>query len=145
MPSVAPDPAATVVVLRDTPDGPEVFMVRRHDEARFMAGAHVFPGGRVEPDDLRDPDGPCLRGTDEAHRLPSDLPAREAMAFHVAAIRELFEEAGVLLAHGPLPSVGDVMESPDTATLGRLRADVHAGPCFKRSSQELVCGWITRP
>src|SRR5262245_34503259 len=44
-------PAATVLVLRDSPHGPEVFMVRRHVGTAFMGGAQVFPGGRVEHSD----------------------------------------------------------------------------------------------
>jgi 8-oxo-dGTP pyrophosphatase MutT (NUDIX family) len=69
-----PRPAATVVVLRDSPSGPEVLMVRRTRGASFMADAYVFPGGRVEPED----------GEGEA-------------AFPVAAARELREEAAVTL------------------------------------------------
>ena len=46
-----PRPAATVVVLRDSSSGPEVFMVRRHADTAFMGGAHVFPGGRVDQAD----------------------------------------------------------------------------------------------
>src|SRR3954471_3183546 len=44
-------PASTVLVLRDSPFGPEVFMVRRHEGTAFMGGAHVFPGGRVDAAD----------------------------------------------------------------------------------------------
>src|ERR1700687_520723 len=43
-----PRPAATVIVLRNGPAGPEVFLVRRHEGTPFMGGAHVFPGGRVD-------------------------------------------------------------------------------------------------
>ncbi|HEX4346244.1 MAG TPA: NUDIX domain-containing protein [Vicinamibacterales bacterium] len=72
-----PAPASTVVLLRDAPAGLEVFMVRRHEQLAFMGGAYVFPGGRVDAADRgpRDPDG-----------------------FRAAALRELFEEGGVLLA-----------------------------------------------
>ncbi len=68
-------PAATVMLLRDTPDGLEVFMLRRTNAAVFAGGMYVFPGGRVDP---ADGEG------DEA--------------FVVAAIRECYEECGVLLA-----------------------------------------------
>jgi 8-oxo-dGTP pyrophosphatase MutT (NUDIX family) len=70
----APRPAATVVVLRDSPSGPEVLMVRRTRGASFMADAYVFPGGRVEESD----------GAGDA-------------AFAVAAARELREEASITL------------------------------------------------
>jgi len=90
-------PAATVVVLRDSSAGPEIFMVRRHHAVAFMAGAHVFPGGRVDDGD-HDADPDWCDGTGEAVRQLADLPAGDALAYHVAAARELFEEVGVLLA-----------------------------------------------
>ncbi len=79
---VAPRPAASILLLRDGPAGLETFMVVRHHQIDFASGALVFPGGRMEPADaeivaaLADPLAP----------------------FKVAAIREAFEECGVLLA-----------------------------------------------
>ena len=92
-----PRPAATVVVLRDSSEGPEVFMVRRHADTAFMGGAHVFPGGRVDKADRDGDDGWCDGIAHAAGQLP-ELPPADAVAYHVAAARELFEEAGVLLA-----------------------------------------------
>jgi len=84
-----PWPAATVVLLRDAPGGPEALLVRRPPGVGFVPGAYVFPGGRVDDAD-RDP------------RLLEWLagvgPGAEDVAARVAAIRELFEEVGVLLA-----------------------------------------------
>src|SRR6478672_8496733 len=74
-----PRPASTVVVLRDAAGGPEVFLVRRHEGTAFMGGAYVFPGGRVDAGDHGGDSSWC----DGVER---------------AAARELFEEAGVLLA-----------------------------------------------
>ena len=95
-------PASTVVLLRG--EHPfEVFLVRRNDSIAFLGGAHVFPGGRV---DASDHSHDSLSGVrlqaDPAYaaitaRMP-DVPAEVAIAHHVAAVRELFEEAGVLLA-----------------------------------------------
>lgn len=83
-------PAATVLLLRDGPDGLEVFMVRRATHLGFAGGSHVFPGGRVDDADVRlvaDPDlCPPVSGVTDA-----------AMAFRIAAIRETFEESGILL------------------------------------------------
>ena len=91
-------PASTVVLARPLRSGFELFLVRRGDAIAFMGGAHVFPGGRVDPHDyLEDP----LRWCDGVPSVLARTPAAgatEAVAHHVAAVRELFEEAGVLLA-----------------------------------------------
>ena len=83
-----PLPAATVVILRDGRDGIEVFMVVRHREIDFASGALVFPGGKVDAGD--------------AHAAWADLapgaPVLPDRAFVVAAARETFEEAGLVLA-----------------------------------------------
>lgn len=82
--------AATVLLLRDGRAGLEVFMVVRHQQIDFASGALVFPGGKLADGD-RDP------------RLPSRCSGAEgldtdALALRVAALREAFEESGVLLA-----------------------------------------------
>jgi 8-oxo-dGTP pyrophosphatase MutT (NUDIX family) len=84
-------PAATIVLLRDGADGLEVFMVVRHHAIDFASGALVFPGGRVEEDDA------ALAADTALCRNPSGLDV-DAMAFRIAAIRETFEECGVLFA-----------------------------------------------
>ncbi len=87
---VAPVDAATVLLIRDSSDGIEVFMVVRHRKIDFAGGALVFPGGKVDPED----GDTSLEG----HRgMKGTLPSR-LMALRVAAIRETFEEASVLLA-----------------------------------------------
>jgi 8-oxo-dGTP pyrophosphatase MutT (NUDIX family) len=107
--AVDPRPASTVVVMRDGIDRPEIFMVRRHENTAFMGGAQVFPGGRVDPSDSEADEAWC-DGVDHAARQLRDIPRHEAVAYHVAAARELFEEAGVLLARtagGSFVSLGD--------------------------------------
>jgi len=110
-------PAATIMLLRDGPVGMEVFMVVRHHAIDFASGALVFPGGRVEDADheLAGKDWAAVDGLDP-----------EALAFRVAAIRETFEECGVLLAR---PYGTDRLI--DAATLKRLedqhRAALNAG------------------
>jgi 8-oxo-dGTP pyrophosphatase MutT (NUDIX family) len=100
---VATRDAATVLVLRESSSGPEVFFVKRSAGARFMGGAYVFPGGRLDDGD-RDPSVPCDLSADEAaQRLRDDDPAR-ALGLHVAALRECLEESGILLATAPVPS-----------------------------------------
>lgn len=87
---VTPVDASTVLVVRDSKDGIEVFMVVRHRNADFAGGALVFPGGKVDPGD----DDPNLEGR---RGMKGTLPQR-LMALRVAAIRETFEEASILLA-----------------------------------------------
>jgi 8-oxo-dGTP pyrophosphatase MutT (NUDIX family) len=98
----APRQAATVVLLRDGSAGLEVYLLRRVSAMAFAAGMHVFPGGSV---DGRDSDvSPAWAGPSAAEwsvRLGCDEPMARALVR--AAVRETFEEAGVLLAG---PSVG---------------------------------------
>ena len=116
--SVAARPASTVVLLR--PAEPfEVFLVRRSDSIAFMGGAHVFPGGRVDATDRLDDIEATSDGMTAAVARMSDVPADVAVAHHVAALRELFEEAGVLLAR-PLTA-------RSTSQLERHRRELLAG------------------
>lgn len=89
---VTPRPAATLLLLRDAPGGPEILMTRRSLRASFAPGAWVFPGGVVEDGDRL----AIRRGLVTVRR---DQPG-EMLPFGVAALREAFEELGVLLAHG---------------------------------------------
>ena len=103
--------AATVVLLRDSPSGPEAFLLRRVRGMAFAAGMTVFPGGAVDP---RDADaavgwvGPPLSDW----TTPFDADEALARALLCAAVRETFEESGVLLAG---PSAGEVTstDGPD--------------------------------
>src|SRR6187431_3226639 len=79
-----PRPAATVVLLRPGPTGPEILLTQRPAAMAFAGDMFVFPGGGVDE-------------ADADARLAGGPPAADA-PFAVAAIRELFEEAGVLLA-----------------------------------------------
>lgn len=94
-----PAAAATVMVVRDGPAGLEVLLVRRHGNSGVLGGVHVFPGGKLDAADLEaDPlalDRPaevCLGGLCEP-----GLDAGTALGLHVAALRETFEECGLLL------------------------------------------------
>ncbi len=91
-------PAATVMLLRDGNHGLEVCMLRRNLKSDFVGGAYVFPGGAVDPADGEPEVAPLCNGRsdDEASRALG-LPTN-GLAFWVAAVRETFEEAGLLLA-----------------------------------------------
>src|SRR5690606_10886860 len=94
-------PAATVMLVRDGADGLEVFMVRRNPRSEFVAGAFVFPGGAVDDHDSH-PSVPdhCTDLSDARASHALGLP-NGGLAYWVAAIRETFEECGLLLAYGP--------------------------------------------
>jgi 8-oxo-dGTP pyrophosphatase MutT (NUDIX family) len=103
--AVTPFPGATVMVVRDGDDGLEVLVHRRSDELEFVPGAHVFPGGKVEPED-NDPHptaGPCPTDAEASAQIGVDSGG---LAYWVAAARELYEEAGLLLADGPTGPAG---------------------------------------
>jgi 8-oxo-dGTP pyrophosphatase MutT (NUDIX family) len=93
---IAPErPASTVVLLRPAASRFEVLLVRRHENVRFMGGAHVFPGGSVDPgDEPADANALVQRLAPAIARMDGIAPAH-AVALHVAAARELFEESGV--------------------------------------------------
>jgi 8-oxo-dGTP pyrophosphatase MutT (NUDIX family) len=95
--------AASVVMLRDGPAGVEVFLVKRHGLSDVLGGAYVFPGGKVDAQDARLDmqtrlDAP-LHALHAALGEP-ELGELEAAAIYIAALREAFEETGVLYAHG---------------------------------------------
>ena len=115
-------PAATVMLVRDADGGGvEVFMVRRTAAAAFAAGLYVFPGGRVDDAD-GGPEIAALRrpaSTTPRRRRRSDVPSG-GLAYWVAAIRECFEEAGLLLARAT--GGGRRVPATSTATGGRCTA-----------------------
>ena len=83
-------PAATVLLLREGEGGVEVFMVVRHHQIDFASGALVFPGGKLDASDAADDLAAHCRGADGLTAVQRSL--------RVGAIREAFEESGVLLA-----------------------------------------------
>jgi len=103
---VPPRPAATVLLLRDAKDGVEVLMTRRSPTASFAPGAYVFPGGTIDAADAQVHDIAAHRPGQEGQRLTQA----------VAAIRESFEELGVLLARH---ADGRAADAQDVAALDR--------------------------
>ncbi|MFJ8000147.1 NUDIX hydrolase [Streptomyces sp. NPDC096310] len=106
--AVTPRRAATVMLLRDEPGGPAVHMLRRRTSMAFAAGAYAYPGGGVDPRDDDRLVGWAGPGRDVwARRLGVDPAAAQAIV--CAAVRETYEEAGVLLAgRTPDTVVGDI-------------------------------------
>ena len=138
---VATRPAATVLLLRDAPgnaEGIEVLMTRRSDKASFAPGAYVFPGGGIDVLDAQSHTAADRRPTQ------SDLHLTQA----IAAIRESFEELGVLLArHADGPRKGLMADAQDIAAIDRHQPFV--AQCTARGlrlaadSVFMLAHWIT--
>ncbi|NIC41344.1 NUDIX domain-containing protein [Aquabacterium sp. A08] len=137
--SDTPRPAASVVLLRDGADGLEVLLLRRHQNSGVLGGWYVFPGGKLDPADH----GP---GWDGALDLPPaalherlaepDTPAATALGLHVAALREMHEEAGVLLTEA---APGAAPADPQ-----RLRTGLQAGTPWPQALAAAGLRWRTR-
>jgi 8-oxo-dGTP pyrophosphatase MutT (NUDIX family) len=112
-----PRHAATVVLLRDGDAGVEAYLLRRLGSMAFAGGMYVFPGGSVDP---RDGDADIAWEGPPASEWASVLSADErlARALVAAAVRETFEESGVLLA-SPLTEAGEHWKSEQAALLDR--------------------------
>jgi 8-oxo-dGTP pyrophosphatase MutT (NUDIX family) len=95
--AVRPRDAATLIIIRRDGPKPRVLMGRRHGGHDFMPDKWVFPGGRIDPADFRPPVAAELR-PEVAARLYKTAPPKRARAVALCAIRETFEEAGLLLA-----------------------------------------------
>lgn len=122
--SVVARDAATVLLARDAPVGVEVLLLERHRASRMAPGAYAFPGGRVEPADAPPDAERFCRGLTRdgaAAALRDVAPAERAIGFWVAALREAFEETGLLLA---CDAAGTPL-SPDGPTAERLAAHRH--------------------
>lgn len=138
-----PRPAATVVLLRDAAAGPEAYLLRRRTSMAFAAGMYAYPGGGVDPRDAEAELGWAGPGPQEwAERLGVD--ARTAQAVVCAAVRETFEEAGVLLAG---PDTESVAEPRDwSAERAALEAHELSFADFLRKEglllrSDLLAGW----
>lgn len=132
-----PRPAATVVLLRPSDRGPEVLLLRRNRTVGFVPGAYVFPGGRVETADAAPDVLARLRGLSveqAAGRLRLYEEGPSAIAYYVAAIREAFEETGILVATSTGEPAASAAASP------RIRAaqmELHRG---ERTFAEILAG-----
>jgi 8-oxo-dGTP pyrophosphatase MutT (NUDIX family) len=117
-------PAATVMLLRDGEHGLEVFVLQRTQAAAFARGQYVFPGGKVDRADHADELEPVCDGLDDAAASAGMGMDRGGLAWLVAAIRECFEEAGVLLARRR--EQADVLRFDSAETEAAFNAARHA-------------------
>lgn len=95
-PALRPKDAATLIIVRREADGPRVLMGKRHSGMAFQPNKFVFPGGRIDPGDERIKVGGDLRPEVLAKAVIGTTPSR-ARGLALAAVRETFEETGVLL------------------------------------------------
>ncbi len=126
------DYAATVMLLRNSARGMEVLLLERSGKSESFAGAFVFPGGKVDLHDAH-PDYAALYAghTDSDASQILSMP-RYGLAYWTGAIRECFEEAGILLAYD---RHGDLISFKDTAVKQRF-ADYRAG--LNNGTQKLL-------
>ena len=116
--------AATVVVMRDSPTGIEVLLLRRAERGDHSSGAWVFPGGVL---DAQDRDCAAFCGSlDDASASASMGMTEGGLDYYVAAIRECFEEAGLLLACGSDGHLVSLAGELGTE-MGHWRSRLHRG------------------
>lgn len=144
-----PVAAATVVLIRPGPDGPEILLTRRPSTMAFAANVHVFPGGRVDPSDA-DPTNPLARWLNPeaaATRLAGTLEPVAALAHHVAAVRETLEETGIRVDIGdlvPMTRWVTPESMPRRFDVRFFAAIVPAGTDIVTPSSEVAASrWIT--
>lgn len=109
-------PAATILLVRDGATGLEVFMVKRHHQIDFASGALVFPGGKLAPGDS----DPRLRALIDGAEAYDDAE----LALAACAIREAFEESGILLARRP--GASDLLSGDEVKVLDDCRVPLNA-------------------
>lgn len=149
-------PAATVVLMRDGAEGVETLLLRRARTAGFVPGAYVFPGGRVdradaEPDIVAHLDG--LDAETAATRLELADGDPPALAYYLAALREAFEETGILVGRRPDGSgPATAAESPEVDAvrnglmedrIGFAEALERMGCRLDGGAVEYLAHWIT--
>jgi 8-oxo-dGTP pyrophosphatase MutT (NUDIX family) len=138
-----PLPSATVMVLRDAPAGLEVLLVRRHANSGVLGGVHVFPGGKLDAAD-RSAGGLDLSPADCQRALNEPgLDLDTAVGLHVAALRETFEECGLLLGLAGLAA--DLRQVRERTLGGEAFATVLQAMAMPLAASGLVpwSRWVT--
>jgi 8-oxo-dGTP pyrophosphatase MutT (NUDIX family) len=119
--------AATVALLRNASAGLEVYLLQRSSEAVFSPNAHVFPGGALDDEDRAQSMNRWCGPFDRGHSCP--------LAYYIAAIRESFEEAGLLLAYDITGEMIRLDDPEVSERFGLHRKAMHAG----QRSLDAVC------
>ena len=155
--NMVPRPAATLVLVRDQDSGMEVLMIRRTQSAAFVGGAHVFPGGSVDAADASAELAAHCEGLDDIEASRVLELEQGGLAYWTAALRECFEEAGLLLAHDADGRYADLNDTQHLHVFEQWRESIRTG----RATLADLCGehglrlaagrlayfshWITQP
>ena len=138
-----PRDAATIVMLRDTPRGLEVFLVKRHGLSDVLGGAYVFPGGKLDPSDsLLDPQTHLDQDPNRLHAAlgEAQLDVRTAAGLYVAALREAFEESRVLFSQDVDTARAALQQSAEKP-FNQMLVDLHV--CLQTRHVLPWSRWIT--
>jgi len=153
---VKPRPASTIVLPREGEEGMEVLLLKRVKSAGFVPGAYVFPGGRVDRGDATDDLVRQVSGLTKdaaAGRLGLFVGEPPAIAYYLAAVREAFEETGILVGidgrRQPVPAAdtnGLMARMQDMLLANRVTFDRMLEMAHARldgAAMEYVAHWIT--
>jgi len=129
--AVIPKKATTVILLKDKePEELEVFLLKRHEKSSFMGGNFVYPGGRVDRDDGSLESCSLSKGItfEEAQKiLGGTFSPEESFAYWIAGIRELFEEAGILLTYDQSGNLFQFKNRDEQERFLNYRNSLHQG------------------
>jgi len=140
-----PTPSASVMVLRDSPHGLEVLLVRRHSDSKVLGGIHVFPGGKLDALDCQTPVSQLEQSAEVLTASLGEvmLDVASGAGLYVAALRETFEECGLLL-HRELPQhVPAELRQHLKDGLGFAAAMAQLGLPLQTSALKPWSRWIT--
>jgi len=127
MAEITPLPASTVVLVRDSERGLETLLMQRNLQSGFMAGMHLFPGGGLDAADASVEAAGLCAGLDDVAASRILGVERGGLAYWMAAIRESFEEAGVLLAYDARGNMMLLDEPEEIARFSDHRRALNAG------------------
>src|ERR1700689_677302 len=123
---VTPRLAATTILVRAREDQPEILLLKRGEHARFMPNAYVFAGGALDPNDESADVYALCNGLDDGRASEQLALPSNGLRFFVAAVREAFEECGLLLAYDDRGDIAD-LSSWDESRLRETRLKIAAG------------------
>lgn len=132
--AVRPRNAATLIIVRRDRKKPQVLMGKRHSGHDFMPNLWVFPGGRIDRSDFRAPFATDLK-PEVAARFEAHIPMNRGRALALTAVRETFEEAGLLLAK----------PAPSRPAVGPWRQFLEQGVAPDLDALEIVARAVTPP